>query len=56
MAHGGRPHWGKMHYPATRRALRELYPRFDDFVGVRDRLDPDRALRQPYLRPRARAP
>lgn len=35
----GRPHWGKMHrLDATR--LRELYPRFDEFVALRDRLDP----------------
>ena len=48
LAHGGRPHWGKMHtLDATR--LRERYPRFDDFVALRDRLDPRRAFRNPYL-------
>lgn len=48
LAHGGRPHWGKMH---TRDAatLAERYPRFDDFVGVRDRLDPDRMFTNRYL-------
>ena len=47
-AHGGRPHWGKMH---TRDAesLRGAYPRFDDFIAVRDRLDPDRVFANPYL-------
>ncbi|WP_444711771.1 D-arabinono-1,4-lactone oxidase [Leucobacter sp. W1153] len=47
-AHGGRPHWGKMH---TRDAaqLRENYPRFDDFVRVRDRLDPERVFANPTL-------
>ncbi|MGV9193463.1 D-arabinono-1,4-lactone oxidase [Microbacterium sp. MC2] len=47
-AHDGRPHWGKMH---TQRAatLRERYPRFDDFVALRDRLDPDRTFGNPYL-------
>ena len=48
LAHGGRPHWGKMH-TLDAAALRERYPRFDDFVALRDRLDPDRAFRNPYL-------
>ena len=48
LAHGGRPHWGKMH---TRGAeyLRGVYPRFDDFLAVRDRLDPERLFANPYL-------
>lgn len=48
MAHQGRPHWGKMH---TRDAdyLREVYPRFDEFLAVRDRLDPQRRFANPYL-------
>jgi L-gulono-1,4-lactone dehydrogenase len=37
--HEGRPHWGKVHTLGTER-LRELYPRFDDFRAVRERLDP----------------
>lgn len=46
--HDGRPHWGKVH---TRDAvdLAPLYPRFHDFVALRDRLDPDRVLTNPYL-------
>ena len=28
--------------------LRGQYPRFDDFVAVRDRLDPDRVFANPY--------
>ncbi len=46
--HGGRPHWGKIH---TRDAdyLRGVYPRFDDFVAVRDRVDPERRFGNPYL-------
>ena len=46
---GGRPHWGKMH---TREAsdLRPLYPRFDDFLAIRDRLDPGRLFANDYLR------
>jgi L-gulono-1,4-lactone dehydrogenase len=44
----GRPHWGKLH---TRDAadLRERYPRFDDFLAVRRRLDPGGLLRNPHL-------
>jgi FAD-linked oxidoreductase len=47
-AHAGRPHWGKMH---TRDAdyLRTVYPRFDEFVAVRDRFDPDRVFTNDYL-------
>ncbi|GAA3628746.1 D-arabinono-1,4-lactone oxidase [Microbacterium awajiense] len=48
LAHGGRPHWGKMH-TLTARQLRERYPRFDDFVALRDRLDPDRLFANAYL-------
>jgi FAD-linked oxidoreductase len=46
-AAGGRPHWGKMH---TLRAddLRDRYPRFEDFLAVRDRLDPRRVFRNTY--------
>jgi L-gulonolactone oxidase len=46
--HAGRPHWGKLH-TLDASALRELYPRFDDFVGVRDRLDPERRFANAYL-------
>jgi FAD-linked oxidoreductase len=44
----GRPHWGKMHTLGAG-VLRERYPRFDDFVALRDRLDPERLFRNPYL-------
>lgn len=46
--HGGRPHWGKLHTLGADQ-LRERYPRFDDFVALRDRLDPDRLFRNRYL-------
>ncbi|WP_328536236.1 D-arabinono-1,4-lactone oxidase [Streptomyces sp. NBC_00344] len=48
-AHGGRPHWGKVH---TRDAayLAGVYPRFGEFTAVRDRLDPDRLFTNGYLR------
>ncbi len=48
LSHGGRPHWGKMHTLGASE-LRERYPRFDDFVMLRDRLDPDRMFRNAYL-------
>jgi len=37
--HEGRPHWGKVHSLGAEQ-LRPLYPRFDDFRAVRERLDP----------------
>ncbi|WP_371676298.1 D-arabinono-1,4-lactone oxidase [Streptomyces sp. NBC_01276] len=48
-AHGGRPHWGKVH---TRDAeyLAGVYPRFGEFTALRDRLDPDRVFGNDYLR------
>jgi FAD-linked oxidoreductase len=45
---GGRPHWGKIHFQDAA-SLASLYPRFDDFLAVRDRLDPDRVFANPYL-------
>jgi L-gulonolactone oxidase len=47
--HAGRPHWGKVH-SCTARDLRDLYPRWDDFLAVRARLDPDGRFLNPYLR------
>ena len=48
LAHGGRPHWGKLH-SLDAAALARRYPRFDDFRAVRDRLDPDRVFANSYL-------
>ena len=47
-SYDGRPHWGKLH---TRSAedLAATYPRFDDFVELRDRMDPDRLFTNDYL-------
>jgi L-gulono-1,4-lactone dehydrogenase len=47
-AASGRPHWGKMH---TRSAeyLSRAYPRFGDFVALRDELDPERRFGNAYL-------
>ncbi len=46
---GGRPHWGKMH---TRDAgyLRGVYQKFDDFLALREKLDPQRRFGNEYLR------
>jgi L-gulonolactone oxidase len=44
----GRPHWGKLHYRHAL-SLRETYPHFDDFLAVRDKLDPDRVFGNDYL-------
>ncbi|NHD18890.1 MULTISPECIES: D-arabinono-1,4-lactone oxidase [unclassified Actinopolyspora] len=44
----GRPHWGKMHGLSAAQ-LRESYPRFDDFLRVRRRLDPERVFGNPHL-------
>ncbi|MCE7550825.1 D-arabinono-1,4-lactone oxidase [Streptomyces thermodiastaticus] len=48
-AHEGRPHWGKIH---TRDAeyLSGVYPRFEEFTALRDRLDPERRFQNDYLR------
>ncbi|GAB2864703.1 D-arabinono-1,4-lactone oxidase [Actinoallomurus bryophytorum] len=44
---GGRPHWGKLH---TRDAsyLEGVYPRFGDFLALRDRIDPSRRFANAY--------
>jgi FAD/FMN-containing dehydrogenase len=47
--HQGRPHWGKLHNLEADQ-LRQLYPRFDDFRQIRDRLDPGRTFDNAYLR------
>ncbi|SCL17412.1 L-gulonolactone oxidase [Micromonospora rhizosphaerae] len=45
---GGRPHWGKLHYRDAA-SLAPAYPRFGDFLAVRDRLDPHRVFTNAYL-------
>ncbi|MBS2938164.1 FAD-binding protein [Nocardioides sp. J2M5] len=46
---GGRPHWGKVH-TRTAADLAPAYDRFDDFLAMRERLDPDRVFANAYLR------
>ncbi len=48
-AHDGRPHWGKLH-TRTAADLAPAYPRFGDFLAVRDRLDPERVFANDYTR------
>ena len=46
--HDGRPHWGKLH-TRTAADLAPAYPRFDEFLAMRERLDPDRVFTNAYL-------
>lgn len=46
--YNGRPHWGKMHNLDSA-TLRQRYPKFDNFVALRDLLDPERRFANPYL-------
>lgn len=48
LAHGGRPHWGKMH-TQTARTLRGLYPEWETFGRMRRDLDPKDLWLTPYL-------
>ena len=45
---GGRPHWGKLH-GLDAAALAGRYPRFAEFTGLRDRLDPAGVLSNDHL-------
>lgn len=45
---GGRPHWGK-ETSATSAQLRAAYPRWDEFVALARRWDPDGTLRNAFL-------
>lgn len=42
-----RPHWGKMHYRDAAE-LSTLYPKWNDFIALRDRLDPRRTFANAY--------
>lgn len=47
--HGGRPHWGKLHTLGAKDFAR-LYPRWNDFLKIRQELDPQGKLLNPHLR------
>ncbi len=47
--YGGRPHWGKLH-SLKFAELERLYPRWNDYLALRRRLDPDDKLPNSYLR------
>jgi FAD/FMN-containing dehydrogenase len=47
--HGGRPHWGKLH-SLQAADFAALYPRWNDAMGVRRELDPERRLLNDYLK------
>ena len=42
-----RPHWGKVHHRGAEE-LATLYPRFNEFLSMRDRLDPQRTFGNRY--------
>ena len=42
-----RPHWGKMHYRDAEE-LSKLYPRWDEFITLRNQLDPQRTFSNAY--------
>ncbi|KAI0946179.1 hypothetical protein AcV7_010218 [Taiwanofungus camphoratus] len=46
--HSGRPHWAKAHHLRPE-DIRRLYPRFDDFIGVLEEVDPHGMLRNEYV-------
>lgn len=45
----GRPHWGKLHSLNARR-LQALYPKWDEFLAVREELDPQGKFLNGHLR------
>ncbi len=45
----GRPHWGKLH-TLNGGQLAALYPRWKDFLAVRQALDPEGRMLNPYLK------
>ena len=45
----GRPHWGKLHSLGAQQ-LEALYPRWRDFVAVREGVDPEGRMLNDHLR------
>jgi FAD/FMN-containing dehydrogenase len=46
----GRPHWGKIHFMTPER-ITVLFPRFEDFLEMRRRFDPNGTFLNAHLRP-----
>ena len=46
--YGARPHWGKLHFQDAS-DLSTQYRRFDEFLALRNRLDPERVFANAYL-------
>lgn len=47
--YGGRPHWGKIH-SLSHKELTRLYPHYEDFLKVRQELDPNGRMLNDHLR------
>jgi alditol oxidase len=45
---GARPHWGKV-FSTSPETIRGLYPRYDDFVALLGRYDPDGKFRNEFM-------
>jgi xylitol oxidase len=45
---GARPHWGKV-FSTSPETVRDLYPRYDDFVALLGRYDPDSKFRNEFM-------
>lgn len=48
-AYDGRPHWGKMN-SFTSNDIVNSYPRFEDFMRIREMQDPDQLFINPYIK------
>lgn len=48
LKYGGRPHWGKMHMLEAKQ-LAERYPKWQDFMQLRQKLDPNGLFLNDYL-------
>ncbi|WP_180177827.1 D-arabinono-1,4-lactone oxidase [Acinetobacter sp. YH01005] len=48
LKYGGRPHWGKLH-SLNARQLQNVYPKWQDFLNIRQELDPKQKWLSPEL-------
>jgi FAD/FMN-containing dehydrogenase len=47
--YNGRPHWGK-EFSKDKNYLQEQYPKYQDFVQLKQKLDPDKKFENEYIR------